>query len=75
MSGVLFIICIPREEYEKCLLTKESVHIEKINSSNGKRGSGIKKLQQQESLSSDESSSTTKVSSNYKQRISSHVFE
>jgi hypothetical protein len=61
MSGVLFIICIPREEYEKCLVNKK-MHIEKLS-----KGSVVKKLQQQESLSSDESSSTTKVSSIFKQ--------
>lgn len=54
MSGVLFIICIPREEYEDCLKGKRNVVIEQLKST----------LQKQESLSndSDESSSTSKVS-------------
>lgn len=63
---MLFIICIPREEYEKCLVNKDkNVHIEELKITS-KEGGEKKKLQQQESLSSDESSSTTKVSSIFK---------
>lgn len=58
MSGVLFIICIPRENYENCLRgNKENVLIETRKPTN--------LLQKQESLSNESdgsSSSTSKVS-------------
>lgn len=50
MSGVMFFICVPSEQYEKLLVgNKENVSIEPRKTS----------FQHQESLESDESSSST----------------
>lgn len=52
MAGVLFIILIPREGYEKCI--KQNLNTAEPSNAENKR----KLLQHQESLSSDESTSS-----------------
>jgi hypothetical protein len=57
MAGVLFIILIPREGYEKCIKQNNTAAAAEQSNAEKKR----KSFQHQESLSSDDSS-TSKVS-------------